>query len=484
MRKSLQWILFLRALATGVLAPVLTLSLLAHGATLQTVSLLIGVYSLTVVAAEFPSGVFADLYGRKTAFLISCAAHLSAFALLLVSAHAATLLAAMALSGLARAFSSGSIDALAIDGAPDGAALVKVTARLSVLESAGLAVGALAGGPLAALGRGYAGNLGANLALYAVLLTLTVFAVHERPRRPVAARRRGGARPAAETAPPWGDPGGIPDACATRTTSGEEPLRGPVPALVARRVPAPQPSPASMPGDPFGAALPLADEPRLSPAALVRECLTFLRRPGSPRVLALLTLLTGFCLLTVETYWQPALSDFSTPSWALGAVSFAGFFSVLLGSKAAERWMLRSPGAATRLLFAQKALLGGCLALLALARGTFVFAGVYAAAYLFIGGGDVAGSALLNRMTPARRRASVLSLFSFLLQIGGLAAALAGYAVSAAGRYRALWLIAGALMVGAAFGLALYRRHRRRWRKEGARAPAAGAGPAEYDFKG
>ena len=476
MRKSLQWILFLRALATGVLAPVLTLSLLAHGATLQTVSLLIGAYSLTVVAAEFPSGVFADLYGRKTAFLLSCAAHLAAYALLLVSGCTATLLVAMALAGLARAFSSGSIDALAIDEAPDSAALVRVTTRLSVLESAGLALGALAGGPLAALGRGYVGNLGLNLALYATLLALTLLAVHERPRRTGATRCVKGARKATRAAPPYGDPRGTPTTGKTHPAAEDEPVGRPVPAPVERQAAAPRPSPASVPGEPFVAEVPDAGEPRLSPATLVRECLVFLRRPGFPRILALLTLLTGFCLLTVETYWQPALTDFATPSWALGAVSFIGFLSVLAGSKATERWMLRAPGAGMRLLFAQKALLGGCLALLASARGTFAFTGAYAAAYLFIGGGDVAGSTLLNRVTPARQRASVLSLFSFLLQIGGLAASLAGYAVNAAGRYRTLWTAAGALMVGATFALMLYRRRCRHACEEDARETAVGVG--------
>ena len=126
-------------------APVLALALLAHGATLQNLSLFIGAYSFTVIAVEFPSGLFADLYGRKTAFVISTLLYLCCYGLLLCSHSGAMLLAAMIFNGLGRAFSSGSIDALAIDEAADDDALVKVTARLSMLESAGLSVGALAG---------------------------------------------------------------------------------------------------------------------------------------------------------------------------------------------------------------------------------------------------------------------------------------------------------------------------------------------------
>lgn len=50
--------ILLRNLATGILAPVLTLVLLANGASISTISLLLGAYSLTVILFEFPSGVF------------------------------------------------------------------------------------------------------------------------------------------------------------------------------------------------------------------------------------------------------------------------------------------------------------------------------------------------------------------------------------------------------------------------------------------
>ena len=58
MRSASQAAIFLKNLAVGILAPVLVLGLLAHGATISTVSLLLGVYSLTVILAEFPSGAF------------------------------------------------------------------------------------------------------------------------------------------------------------------------------------------------------------------------------------------------------------------------------------------------------------------------------------------------------------------------------------------------------------------------------------------
>ena len=61
MRKSVQLIYLLRFFGTGIILPVLSLLLLSRGATIETISLVIGLYSLTVILAEFPSGVFADL---------------------------------------------------------------------------------------------------------------------------------------------------------------------------------------------------------------------------------------------------------------------------------------------------------------------------------------------------------------------------------------------------------------------------------------
>jgi len=81
----IQLVFFLRMLATGIISPVLALMLLAHGGTIETVSLLIGVYSVTVVAAEFPSGVLADLFGQRRTFLLSTLFGVLSFCLVLAS---------------------------------------------------------------------------------------------------------------------------------------------------------------------------------------------------------------------------------------------------------------------------------------------------------------------------------------------------------------------------------------------------------------
>ncbi|MBE0601502.1 MAG: MFS transporter, partial [Firmicutes bacterium] len=173
MRKSLQLILFLKAFLLGTIAPIFILLLTARGATLETVSLFVGLASLLTLVAEFPSGVFAGLFGRKRSFLLSVLLQLGAYALLLLLRSALSLAGAMVLYGLSRAFVSGSIEALVIDEAEGKAALVKVTSRLNVLESAGLAAGSLLSGALATLGTEYTPNILFNVGGYVLILILT-----------------------------------------------------------------------------------------------------------------------------------------------------------------------------------------------------------------------------------------------------------------------------------------------------------------------
>ncbi len=387
MRKTLQFIVFLKNFSLGVMVPVLSLVLLTHGATIATISLAIGAYSVTVILMEFPSGVFADLCGRKNAFLLSAALSLFSYCLLLISRSAAMLFPAMVLNGLGRAFSSGSIDALMIDQANErGVALERVTTRLAILESAGLAAGALAGGALSGIGVQYFGNLGVNAVIYLSLLFLTLIFVRESPR----------------------------------------------------------------PTRPSGTI----SSSRLF-AAQMKESLAFMRTRGTVRVLFVLCLATGFSLISIETYWQPALSALQAPYWLFGAVSFGGFAFVMLGNWLAQSLLRRHSAYGVWLLLGVKALLGVSLALLLFQNDQIPFIALYLIAYLFIGGGSVVENTLLNRLASPSHRASILSLFSFVLQLGALVAALCGYFVSAYGRFQNMWLISGALLLllSAIFGL-------------------------------
>jgi len=180
MNKSTQIIYFLKFFASGIIVPILSLMLLSRGATIENISLIIGLYSVIVIISEFPSGVFADLYGRKTSFLLSSVLYLISYCMFFFSRSAIVLLLGMIINGLSRAFSSGSIEALMIDQAGElQVPLERVTARLSILESAGLGGGALIGGVLAEVGERFSFNLGVNIVITVVIILLTVLVSHE-----------------------------------------------------------------------------------------------------------------------------------------------------------------------------------------------------------------------------------------------------------------------------------------------------------------
>jgi len=184
MNKLQQSIMAINSFSTGILLPVLNLVLLEKGSSLQTLPLLLAIYSLTVLCLELPSGIFADMYGRKAVFLLSCGFQIISFSLLIAASNIIWLIFAVIFFGLGRAFSSGSLDALFIDQAlalyGEGC-LAKVTARLAVLDGIGLALGGIAGGFIANVTGTYTGNIGLRLVLTVALFILCLAFVKEQP---------------------------------------------------------------------------------------------------------------------------------------------------------------------------------------------------------------------------------------------------------------------------------------------------------------
>jgi MFS family permease len=372
--------MLIKHLATGLSIPVLNVFLLQKGATLQTLPLLLAIFSVTVVCMELPSGIFADMYGRKKAFLLSCVMHTIAVMLMLTGNHIAWLVMAMVFYGLGRAFSSGSLDALFIDQAINRLGdniLAKATARLMILEGVGFAAGSVAGGVLASVTRTYLANLIAQIVLYILLFVLSVRMISEQPIR----------------------------ASTQRSSLKSHLLQG---------------------------------------KQVVRSSRSF--------ILVLTgVLLVGFFLGTIESYWQSTfmkLSKTDNIAWMLGLITFIGFATVIFGSTVGQKWMDKNRTRWWILYTACRILFGVAIVAFAVQGTVGGFITGYVIVYMFLGINSVVESTLINKMTPAAMRASMLSLSSLIAQIGMIAAALFSSILVGIIGAAGIWMVAGSLMGG------------------------------------
>ncbi|MDF2950315.1 MAG: hypothetical protein K0R07_2366 [Sedimentibacter sp.] len=128
-------IVFLKSFSMGLLIPVLSLVFIDKGASLSNISIIMGVYSLTVVVLELPSGILADVIGRKKVFCLSLIVSLIGYSVILFGRGMIFLCIGIIFYGTSRALSSGSFDALFIDSYIETFGrdkLHKITVRLSV----------------------------------------------------------------------------------------------------------------------------------------------------------------------------------------------------------------------------------------------------------------------------------------------------------------------------------------------------------------
>lgn len=137
--------------ATVLPMAVMVLLAQTRGFSLSQIGLYMGLYSLTIIALELPSGALADAAGRKRILLFAFALAAAAKLVFLFAFDLATLLAFAVLSGTSRALSSGALEAWFIDALqaedPD-VELQPALATGNTFHLLGLACGTLLGGVL------------------------------------------------------------------------------------------------------------------------------------------------------------------------------------------------------------------------------------------------------------------------------------------------------------------------------------------------
>lgn len=164
------------------------------------------------------------------------------------------------------------------------------------------------------------------------------------------------------------------------------------------------------------------------------------------QVYMLFSLLQGFQLASLESYWQPYLKLLLSSDgklWVLGLVGGSVFAISIVGSLLGKVLMQKVRPSAIFLTVITFSLLLELV--LAITRTPILFVAVYLAIYLALGCVSVVGGYLLNLSLEAQVRSSVLSLSSFALQGGGLFSSLLAIVVLTHVSIPMFWLVVSLL---------------------------------------
>ena len=364
--------------------PVLSLMLLDKGTSLSSLAVVLGVYSMSIFITEIPSGVLADLLGRKHIFIASCALY-SISSIVLLFLKGWWLILCMIPWGAGKAFATGSFDALAIDNyiAENGKEkLSAVTGELALLGTLGIASGAVLGGLLPGIAQKLFPALGMydlNLILKCVLCSVTALLA----------------------------------------------------VFYLKETPLPRPAERLTLKKHLAQSLSFVKQNRT-----VRLLVTGIFFGG----FFLSTIETYWQPVFVKLIDSRFL-------WTLGFISFGCFSFAAAGNfvmkKALGRYFAR---AATGYNIA-RILMSVFLIVLALQHGAVGFGASFCIAYLLFGAGNVAENTLINRDMPPGIRAGFLSFISFTYQGSAILSPLYASPVVLFHGISALWLLTGIFML-------------------------------------
>lgn len=379
-------IVFLRSLSTGLLVPVLSLLLIDKGASLSNISIIMGIYSLTVVVLELPTGILADVIGRKKIFCASLIVSLLGYSVILIGHGMIFLCIGIIFYGCSRALSSGSFDALFIDSYIETFGkdkLHKITVRLSVLDSLGLSLGALTGGVLPKFSQNLILDIGtfdlnliAEILLIIIVLLLSVVFILENSKSEI--------------------------------------------------------------------------KKNISLKVHMKGSSLYVMKNKTIKCIFISAFATGFFLLTIETYWQPHFTSLlpdNSMYWLLGIISFLYFASSIFGSIISEKIIEKYNLDLKKMYLILRTMLVSSLIITSLQLNAYSFIVFYTLIYLLLGMSNVPENVILNSEIPSKIRASVLSVNSLVLQLGGLAGSLINSFIINYISIPALWMIAAGVIL-------------------------------------
>lgn len=383
--KMYSFIYFLNAYISGLIVPVLSLLLLEKGATLSSISVIIGIFSFTVIVFELPTGIMADIIGRKKTFVLSLVLSLI-FSIVFLLGHGLIMLCiGIFIYGLNRAVSSGSFEALFIDSYINEFGkdrLHAVTTRLNVLDALGLSAGALTGGALPEISKKYFILTGAYDLNLIVRLTLTVLIA----LLAVMFIKEAGANEVKE---------------------------------------------------------------RITLKQHIKNSSNVVIKSKNIICIFISVFSTGFFFSSLETYWQPhfiSLMPDDSTMVMLGVMAFLYLGAAMAGNIVSSKLLSKyNPNKAYLVL---RIFLVVTLIITALQTNMIAFIIFYSLIYLVFGMANIPESVILNSEIPNEARASILSVNSLILQIGMLVGSFVNSLIIDYSTIPILWFIAaGVIMV-------------------------------------
>ncbi len=376
----------LNSFALGITLPVMNVVLLARGLTLSTLALFMALYGGIIVATEIPSGYVSDRYGRVKTFILAKWCTFAGLLLVVFSHSLVPLFFAAVLMGLARAFSSGSLEAVIVDwyktiyGAEK---LHRITSQMSVWETVGLSGGALCSGFVSVAfessGLLSDGRTGVFLISALLQILIIIFVIL------------------------W---------VRNRTDQEGEEERTPSVGLFMQS---------------------LKQREFLSILILTFAfgfVLSAIEKYWQPKLLGITT---GQDLASI----------------LLGIITFLGFMGALGGSVLAGKLLdryVKHTGTLLMLFCLFLALMFSALAFTGSQTGFLFF---YTIFYIFVAMSGIASRTLINKEIPSELRATLLSTLSFSLQVGGLVSSIFASVLLAGGSssIRTLWVIASGVCI-------------------------------------
>ncbi|WP_019227085.1 MFS transporter [Sedimentibacter sp. B4] len=354
---------FLNFYLSGLLIPVLSLLLIEKGATLSNLSIILGFYAFTVVLLELPTGIMADLFGRKKTFSLSLIISTIGFIIILFGKGFLFMCLGIMFYGISKALASGSFDALFIDyyiehNGKDH--LHNITTRLSVLEALGLSAGAVSGGFFPKISALYFPALGMydlNL-IVRIVLSLLV-------------------------------------SCMSMIY------------IVETKKP--------------------EKTERISIKQHVINSSNLVMKNTTVICIFISVFATGIFLSSLETYWQPhfiSLLPNDNMMGLLGVMAFLYLAAATVGSIASNKLIKKHKLNSKKLYLFMRLMMSLFLVATSLQTKIYPFIGFYSIIYMMFGMASVPEGAILNGEVPNEIRASVLSVYSFVFQIGGLSGSL------------------------------------------------------------